>query len=174
MKQFISYLLGCSFLITSPAFSLILLDQEMSPEQQKKSGISKLTEAEQRHLEEWLDDHFVKKSESEKKIFGEKLYVSEIINGGQRLRLSNNSLYELAPEDWIHAQAWITSAEVQVTHSPNEYYPFTITNPSSGYSVKARLIGSGISEDDATLHREEVIEKAIKEYGKTQEKSGTP
>ena len=142
MKQFISYILGFSFLFSSPAFSLILLDQEMTPEEQKKSGISKLSEQEQRHLEEGLNDNFHKKSEYEQNQFGSELYVSEVINDGQQLRLSDNTLYEIAPEDWVHAQAWIALAKVQVIHSKDEYYPFSITNPLSGYTVRARLIAS--------------------------------
>ena len=173
MKQFISYLLGCSFLISSPAFSLILLDQEMTPEEQKKTGISKLTEAEQRHLEQWINENLDKKSKPHSQPFGMDLYVSEVINGGQRIRLSDNTLYELTPEDWVKAQAWIGLTKVQVTHSPNEYYPFTITNPNSGYSVKARLIRADVSEDEDLLKQKELLEKSVKEYVQPQDENGT-
>lgn len=145
MKRLISYILGISLLLSTPAISLILLDQEMSPEDQKRTGVSKLTELEQRNLEEWLGEKFQKKSEHHP-LFDNELYVSEVINEGQQLRLSDNTLYEIAPEDWVHSQAWIALTHVQVQQSKNPYYPFTIINPRSGYQVRARLIDADLPE----------------------------
>lgn len=166
MRHFIYYIISCSFLISSPAFSLILIDEAMSPEEQKKSGISKLTISEQRNLEKWLSDNFVKKSEAKKNLFGSELYVSEVINGGQQIRLSDNTLYEITPEDWVKTQGWITLTRVEVTHTKEEYYPFTITNPNSGYSIRGRLISSDFPPVDELLKEESFLEKSVEEYAK--------
>ena len=168
MKKVFSLFIVCFSLLYSPLFALILVDKMMTPEDQKHTGVSKLTEAEQRHLEQWLNEHFVLKSEREKQAFSDGAYVSEIINGGQQVRLSDNSLYELAPEDWSKAQAWIAPTNVQVSFSDNEFYPFNITNPLSGYSVKARLVDK-IKPKAMAPEEEKESNSAVKEHQTHQE-----
>ncbi len=97
----------------------------------------------------------------------ESVYVSEVINGGEQLRLSDNSLYEVAPEDWVKAQAWIVPTEIQVTMNNNEFYPFTLINPLSGYSVAARLLYSE-KPTPLTPQKKNLIEEAVKEYQDTE------
>lgn len=140
--RFLCVLIGSLLGISSPLSALILIEDVMSPKDQEETGVSKLTRMEKLYLEKWLNKKFILKSEKEQINDTTSLYVSEIINQGQQLRLSNNSLYEIAPDDWELAQAWIAPTVVRVTFSNDPYYPWTITNPLSGYSVRGRLIGT--------------------------------
>src|SRR3989337_1421877 len=140
--RFLCVLIGSLLGISSPLSALILIEDVMSPKDQEETGVSKLTRMEKLYLKKWLNKKFILKSEKEQINDTTSLYVSEIINQGQQLRLSNNSLYEIAPDDWELAQAWIAPTVVRVTFSNDPYYPWTITNPLSGYSVRGRLIGT--------------------------------
>src|SRR3989338_2857606 len=140
--RFLCVLIGSLLGISSPLSALILIEDVMSPKDQEETGVSKLTRMEKLYLEKWLNKKFILKSEKEQINDTTSLYVSEIINQGQQLRLSNNSLYEIVPDDWELAQAWIAPTVVRVTFSNDPYYPWTITNPLSGYSVRGRLIGT--------------------------------
>lgn len=136
------------FLVSSPLTALIFLDEVMSKEEQRKIGLDELSHRQRRALEEWLNDNVLLKTAREKQIHSQNdVYVTEIINQGQQIRLSDNSLYEIAPEDWAKATSWIIAATVKVTPTEDSYYPWKITNPISGLSVNARLIEKPISPE---------------------------
>jgi hypothetical protein len=140
MKHLYSIVLFSLLLSTSQLSALILLDDVMSRKEQQQTGLDKLTHTEKRALEQWLNKNMLLKTEKEKTYEKQSLYVSEVINLGQQLRLSDNSLFEVAPEDWDRASSWIIAANVVVTRSNDTYYPWQITNPISGLNVKARLL----------------------------------
>ncbi len=118
------------------ADKLIVLDTVMSEEEQKKTGITKLSFQEKLALEDWLNKTFVLKVQEEKP--QTPLSLSINIDNGKKLLLSDNSVWEIAPDDLKTSAIWITPFPVKITPSNNPNYPFIITNTNSGMSVKAR------------------------------------
>ncbi len=66
------------------------------------------------------------------------LYVSENLDGGAKLQLSNGDIYEIHPDDRDVSSAWLLPSNVTVTPSKNLDYPIIITNTISGTSIKAK------------------------------------
>ena len=127
------------FLFASSLLSAkqILLDDVMSREEQRKTGINKLSATQKIELEKWINETFVLKAQSEEKPQG-SLYLSLNIDNGQKLQLSDNSVWEIAPGDVQKASAWITPFPIEISPSGDPSYPSLITNKTTGESVKAR------------------------------------
>ena len=125
--------LGLSF---SALQAQIVLDEVMSREEQKKTGVTKLTANEKIALEGWLNKNFVLKTKEEAP--KTQLSLSINIDHGQKLQLSDNSLWEIAPDDVSKAAVWITPFPVQISSSGDLNYPCLITDVNSGTSVRAR------------------------------------
>lgn len=66
------------------------------------------------------------------------LYVSENLDGGAKLQLSNGDIYEIHPDDRDVSSTWLLPSNVTVTPSKNLDYPIIITNTISGTSIKAK------------------------------------
>ncbi len=115
----------------------IFLDDVMSKEEQKKTGIYKLTPNQKIELERWINQTFVLKAPKET-VSTQPLSLSINLDNGHKLQLSDNSIWEIAPGDVQRASAWITPFQVKLTRSQDPAYPYLITNPVSGDSVKAR------------------------------------
>ena len=69
-----------------------------------------------------------------------EIFLSENINSGTRLRFTDGSLYEVAPQDKSRAQFWLTPFLVQIESSGDPNYPYRITNTGTGVSVLAKQV----------------------------------
>ena len=118
----------------------MLLDEVMSQEDQKKTGVANLSRKQKLALEAWLNQNFVLKSQQ--KPPPSELSLSINIDNGRKLQLSDNSLWEIAPNDVPTSTVWITPFPVKVTASGDPDYPCLLVNLNSGASVKARQISS--------------------------------
>lgn len=126
-------------LITSQLCSdQILLDDVMTKEEQKKTGIKKLNYAQKVALEAWLNKNFVLKTKAE--VITAGLTLSINIEEGKKLELSDNSIWEVAPNDVPTAAVWLTPFPVKIAPSNDPQYPSLIINTYSGASVKARKL----------------------------------
>jgi hypothetical protein len=121
----------------------IMLDDVMTPQEQQKTGINRLTPAEKQELEKWLNENFTFKlpeaaaqPEPQKK----ELYLSENINNGKQLRLSDGSVYEIAPDDLVRTSFWITPFMIKIVPSQDPNYPYQIINTNTGTAVKAKQV----------------------------------
>ncbi len=128
-----SLALHCSYLQAQ-----ILLDQVMSKEDQKKTGVDKLTKNQKIALENWLNQNFTpkvvtKESESE-------LFLSINIDNGHKIQLSDNTLWEVSPDDVNTSSLWLTPFAVKIIPSGDPVYPCLIVNKESNVSVKARRV----------------------------------
>ena len=114
----------------------ILLDQVMTKQEQKQTGVARLTTPQKIELEAWLNRTFILKEKI--RIQSIKLFLSINIDGGKKLELSDHSVWEIAPEDQATASVWLTPSPVKIVlnHDPN--YPYSIFNLRSGESVKAK------------------------------------
>ncbi|HSX38670.1 MAG TPA: hypothetical protein VLE95_07565 [Chlamydiales bacterium] len=129
----------------SHLFGAELLDQEMSAQDQKTTGLYKLTSPEKAALQQWINAHYQKKTEntvsttpSTTPTKGGVLTLSENLMSSQYLRLSDGTLWNVRPEDVPIAQGWITPVEIQIGQSSHPFYPFKLTNKVSGSSVLTR------------------------------------
>lgn len=111
------------------------LDDVMSADDQKKTGVSTLNVDQKKALETWVDQQCASNTEQSK-----PLTIAENLNSGTQLRLSDGSLYEIAPEDRDLASVWITPFEVKVIPSGDPNYPYKIVNTVTNSSVKAKPV----------------------------------
>lgn len=121
----------------------IMLDDVMSPEEQKKTGINHLTAAEKQELEKWLNENFTFKlpeAAAQPDLPKKELYLSENINNGKQLRLSDGSVYEIAPDDLVRTSFWITPFQIKIVPSQDPNYPYQIINTNTGTAVKAKQV----------------------------------
>ena len=114
----------------------IAFGSNMTDEEMKTTGISKLTIPERAALQEWIEDHHTQKLVSQNKKTGP--VISEVLKSGRFVRLSDNSLWEIEKGDTPITQSWITPTEIKVASSTDPDYPFTLTNTLTGSMVKAR------------------------------------
>ncbi len=140
---------------------VIQLNDVMTPDQQQKTGVAKLSREQKNQLETWINDKFVLKpvttatgtttpntppTPTTPPIPAgpmppaglKELYVSENLDGGAKLQLSNGDTYEIHPSDRDVSSAWLLPSNVTITPNKDPTYPVNITNTVSNTSVKAR------------------------------------
>ena len=133
-------------------FSLILLaaptlDSDMTREEKKETGVSKLSRKEKKALQAWIDAHFNGNEEAQGiptptsiKAAPKRPVVEEVIQNGRYVKLSDQTSWEIYPADTIITQAWLSPSDILITQSGNGEYPYTLTNSQTGSSVRARKI----------------------------------
>ena len=116
------------------------LDLEMNVQDKKRTGIFKLSEKEKTALQGWIDNHYAKREEplAAPAPKTPKPTLSENLNSGSYIRLSDDSLWNIRPEDTPITQGWISAVEIVITPSGDPKYPFKLTNSLTGSSVLAR------------------------------------
>jgi hypothetical protein len=117
----------------------IVLDDVMSRDEQKKTGVANLSRFQKIALEDWLNKNFIPKPK-EQTAQPAELSLSINMDNGKKLLLSDNSLWEISPADVTTSSVWITPFPVKLTPSADPDYPCLIVNLNSGISVKARQI----------------------------------
>jgi len=118
-----------------------VIDIEMTPQDKKKTGLYKLTEKERTALQLWVDNNYEKRpTPVQKTPPAQKPTVSEVLQSGKFVRLSDNSLWEIKPEDRAITQSWITVVEILVDKSGDPQYPSKLTNTLTGSSVRAKQV----------------------------------
>ena len=75
------------------------------------------------------------------------LAITENLHGGRVLRLSDNSIWEVAPEDINYTQLWVTPFRVKIDYTGNQEFPYTLTNETSQTSVRVRHVETMNPED---------------------------
>ena len=124
-----------------------LLDQVMPQDVQKQTGVANLSLQQKIALENWLNENFVLKTAAEK-TKAIKRFLSINIDNGNKLLLSDNSLWQVSPDDVSISGTWLTPVQIDIKSSNNPDYPCLLINTTSGSSVKARQIpnvGTGAS-----------------------------
>lgn len=136
-----------TFLALLAAFNIFAaeaIDTDMNAQDQKNTGVHKLSDKEKAALQRWIDANYQKKEPGEasaEPVSAEgHPTLSENLRGSQYLRLSDNTLWYVRPEDVPIAQGWITPAEIIVTQSSNPFFSYKLTNKITGSSVNARKV----------------------------------
>lgn len=125
-----------AFFYSSKVLGVINLKDVMTPEEQQKTGISQLSDAQKKELETWINQKFTLKVAEKPK----SLYLSENVQSGAQLRLSDGSVYEVMPEDRQKASFWLTPFQVKVEQTADPNYPYKITNSVTLVGVRAKQI----------------------------------
>lgn len=77
-------------------------------------------------------------AEGESKEFSQSLKVALTVSNGQFVQLSDNSVWEIAPDDLTTSQSWLSAIPVKITTTTHPTYPYLITNLENNVSVKAK------------------------------------
>ena len=64
--------------------------------------------------------------------------VSMVLHNGQFLELTDNSIWQINPQDVPTAKGWILPSEIVVSENANKNYPYTLTNSLTNDSIKAK------------------------------------
>lgn len=127
------------FILAGSLISQPILDTEMSSQDRKKTGVYKLTEKEKSALYTWIENSYVKRDVP---LQAEPVHgmLQENLRSGTYIRLSNNSLWNIHPDDVPITQGWITPVDITVTQTGDSEYPYKLTNTLSGSSVRAKKV----------------------------------
>lgn len=118
-----------------------VIEMDMDAIDKKNTGIYKLSDQEKTKLNQWIEDRYQKKiSAAPKNNVLTPPTVSEIIRNGQALRLSDNSLWQIHPQDTLISGEWISAAPIQIEKTNDPKYPYKLTNTLTGSSVRAKKI----------------------------------
>lgn len=134
------------FLFLLAAFPLLaaeILDHEMSSQDRKVTGISKLRDKEKAALYDWIDTYYEKREQP--KIGRESSLRSSLqdnLQNGTLIRLANGSLWKIKPEDTNLSQGWITPVDILIASSNDKEFPHRLTNSMTGSSIRAKLDSS--------------------------------
>lgn len=118
-----------------------LLDFDMTREEQKATGVYKLTDNQKQALQRWIDRHYTRREEPlVENANHAPAVLSENLQNGRYIRLSDRTTWEINPNDTALTQGWITPAEIIISQSGDSNYPYKLTNSLTGSSVKARKV----------------------------------
>jgi hypothetical protein len=132
-----SFVTACCVLLTAPSFADMTLDDRMTKEDQVRTGIYNLNRRQKEALETWMNQHCATPASAHPAPKAD-LYLSIILNGGQQVKLSDGSTWDVAPSDVEDASVWINSGALTITSSGNASYPYLITDPVSGIKIQVR------------------------------------
>ncbi len=109
----------------------------MSLEDQKSTGVIRLTQEQKKALAEWFVKHGYYQMQADVN-YNQALTVAINVSGGEKIVLSDNSVWDVAPEDQSTAAGWIGSIAVELSASTNAAYPFNMTNMKTRVTIKVK------------------------------------
>lgn len=133
----------------------IRLNEVMTAEEQKMTGVDKLSAKQRAALQMWLNKKFDLK-EVPTEYANLKIYVIENYNSGTRLLMSNHKTYEVAPEDRGQAEFWLSPFPISIESSTNPDYPLKMINTSIGTGIAVREL---TSEEVREFEEEERVKR---------------
>jgi hypothetical protein len=116
--------------------AMIHLNDIMTPEEQKKTGVYNLSTTQKEQLELWINDKFVLKTVEEKPM----PVIEENLRNGSEIKLSNGSSFAIAPSDQAKASAWISPVQIKISASGDPLFPVLLTNTLTGVSIKGKQV----------------------------------
>ena len=126
---------------------ILRLNQIMTPEEQKRTGVAKLTESERKALEQWLTNWTLKvlykAAVNSGQVYarvGSGHWISEKVDRGRFILLEDGSLWEISPIDRINTMLWLVAEKIIVIENADPFYPYKLINSDSGDTAEAKLI----------------------------------
>jgi hypothetical protein len=130
-------LLAICFL--SPLLSkALVLDEVMSKEDQKRTGVAYLSTNQRIALEQWINQNCNCPSRIAPTEQENNLFVSINIDSGRKIQLNDNSIWDVDPKDYNISEAWLSSIPVKIVPSYDPDYPCLLVNRNTGVSIKVR------------------------------------
>ena len=126
-------------LYTSNVLGTMRLNEVMSMDEQKKTGVATLTDAQKKQLESWINEKFVLKPTT-MTAASSSTYLEQNIQSGAQLVFSDGSIYEIAPTDRSKTVFWLTPIAVTIEPSGDPNYPSKITNTLTKVSVIGKMV----------------------------------
>jgi hypothetical protein len=132
---FALYAVFCaSSLLANP----LVLDEVMSREDQKRTGVAYLSTNQRIVLEQWLNKNCncpsrIAPAEEEKNLF-----VSINIDSGKKIQLNDNSIWDVDPRDYPLSEAWLASIPVKIVPSLDPDFPCLLVNRNTGVSIRVK------------------------------------
>ena len=138
MSRLMISVLGASLLTQGYGdTSIPSINDMMSIEDQNKTGVIKLNQKQKMELAKWLVEHrYYEDIASEQELHA--LTVSLNVYDGKIIQLSDNSVWEIAPDDLVISQTWLSSIPIKITDTSNPDYPYLLTNLRNNQSIKAK------------------------------------
>jgi hypothetical protein len=109
----------------------------MTLEDQTKTGVIRLNQKQKSELAKWLVKHgYYEDLQSYQVLHAATVSIN--IKNGKMLELSDNSVWEIAPEDTDISASWLSAIPIKVTKSKHPDFPYLLTNMLNNTSVKAK------------------------------------
>ena len=123
-------------MICSTSFAIFFsFNEDMTPRDQKHTGIDKLSSSEQQALENWISDLLENKLNRRN-----SFAITENEHDGGVIHLDNGTSYEIPVKYLQTTQLWLRGSRVKVKPSGNFLSPYFLTNLNSNNTVQAKLI----------------------------------
>ena len=123
-------------LYSSKVLGTLRLNEVMSMDEQKKTGVAALSDAQKKQLESWINDKFVLKPTT---VAASSIYLEQNLQSGAQLMFSDGSIYEIAPTDRSKTVFWLTPIPVTIEPSGDPIYPSKLTNTLTKVSVLGKM-----------------------------------
>jgi hypothetical protein len=125
-------------LYSNKVLGTMRLNEVMSMDEQKKTGVAALSDAQKKELESWINNKFLLKPTPV--AAASTIYLQQNIQSGAQLMFSDGSVYEIAPIDRSKTVFWLTPIAITIEPSGDPSYPSKITNTLTKVSVSAKLV----------------------------------
>jgi len=127
---------AATVLYSNKVLGTLRLNEIMSMDEQKKTGVAALSDAQKKQLESWINDKFVLKPTT---VAASSIYLEQNMQSGAQLMFSDGSIYEVAPTDRSKTVFWLTPIAVTIEPSGDPNYPSKITNTLTKVSVFGKM-----------------------------------
>src|SRR4051812_6501931 len=124
---------AATVLYSNKVLGTLRLNEVMSMDEQKKTGVATLSDLQKKELEGWINDKFVLKPTPVAAT--PSIYLQQNLQSGAQLMFSDESIYEVAPTDRSKTIFWLTPIAVTIEPSGDPNYPSKITNTLTKVSV---------------------------------------
>ncbi len=117
------------------------LDKVMPTHIQKQTGVDQLTPKQKKALSNWLHNNMPVTQESK------YVSLSENIQNGKILKLSDGTYWEVAPTDQNISSAWLFPFPVEIVPSKLPGFPYKLINKNTGSSIFVQKLESNLTKE---------------------------
>lgn len=141
-------IIAVTFVNADNKLNSIKIEKLMSPQEQKETGISKLTFKEREALNRWLRKYSMTLIQSMSNLgeyngIGSGHWVSKKSDGGRLITLEDRSLWEIYSIDRIYTTLWLNKTSITVIECdfPVGDYKYYLINTDDGEKALAKYLG---------------------------------
>jgi len=157
----LKYLL-ITLIFTLPIFSVeVNLDKIMTPSEQKETGVQNLSPKEKQALQQWLTswtinllnttqttDQPQQNNSPYQSNIQTPITVVRVYNGGNKIELSNQSMWTVFPIDIAIASSWLPRDSIEILQGTDLYYPYYLRNTKNSRMIKAQNISGNTTNNE--------------------------